>query len=126
MTREREGCSMQAGKICYLEIPATDVEVSASFYVRLFGWKLRVRGDGSRAFDDTTGAVSGSWVIGRPPARDPGILPYVMVEDIDRTLEQARELGGETVTPRIALGPGDSFAILRDPAGNLVGIYQAP
>lgn len=117
---------MQAGKICYLEIPATDVEVSEAFYVKLFGWKLRVRGDGSRAFDDATGAMSGSWVIGRPPAREPGMLPYVMVEDIDRTLEQARELGGETVAPRIALGPGDSFAILRDPAGNLLGLYQGP
>jgi predicted enzyme related to lactoylglutathione lyase len=52
------------------------------------------------------------------------MLPYVMVEDIDRTLEQACELGGETVTPRMALGPGDAFAILRDPAGNLLGIYQ--
>jgi len=29
--------SMQAGKICYLEIPATDVEVSSAFYVKLFG-----------------------------------------------------------------------------------------
>ena len=58
------------------------------------------------------------------PARDLGMLPYVMVEDIDRTLERARELGGETVTPRLALGPGDSFAVLRDPAGNLVGLYQ--
>jgi len=115
---------MQPGKICYLEIPATDAEVSAAFYVKLFGWTLRVRGDGSRAFDDATGAMSGSWVLGRPPAREPGMFPSVMVEDIDRTLEKVRELGGETVTPRMALGPGDSFAILRDPAGNLLGLYQ--
>ena len=115
---------MPHGKICYLEIPANRAEDSARFYSEIFGWKVRERGDGNLAFDDTTGAVSGSWIIGRPPARDPGILPYVMVEDIDRTLERVRELGGETVTPRMALGPGDSFAILRDPAGNLVGLYQ--
>jgi hypothetical protein len=29
---------MQAGKICYLEIPAADVEVSSAFYAKLFGW----------------------------------------------------------------------------------------
>ena len=115
---------MQAGKICYLEIPATDVEGSSAFYAKLFGWKLRTRGDGARAFDDSTGAVSGSWVVGRPPAREPGMLPYVMVEDIEQTLEQARALGCETVTPRTALGPGDAFATLRDPAGNLLGLYQ--
>jgi len=68
---------MEAGKICYLEIPATDVEVSSAFYAKLFGWKLRTRGDGARAFDDSTGAVSGSWVVGRAPASEPGMLPYV-------------------------------------------------
>jgi len=115
---------MQAGKICYLEIPATDVEVSASFYVKLFGWNVRVRGDGARAFDDSTGAVSGSWVVGRAPAGDPGMLPYVMVEDIDRTLKEASKIGGEVVTSRTALGPGESYATLRDPAGNLLGLYQ--
>jgi predicted enzyme related to lactoylglutathione lyase len=52
------------------------------------------------------------------------MLPYVMVENIDRTLDLVRELGGETVTPRMALGPGDAFAVLRDPAGNLLGLYQ--
>lgn len=115
---------MQAGKICYLEIPAKDVEVSSAFYVKLFGWNVRVRGDGAKAFDDSTGAVSGSWVVGRPPAREPGVLPYVMVEDIDRTLQAATKLGGEIVTPRTALGPGDAYATLRDPAGNLLGLYQ--
>jgi len=116
---------MQAGKICYLEIPASDAEVSSAFYAKLFGWKLRVRGDGARAFDDTTGAVSGSWVLGRPPAREPGMLPYVMVENIDRTLREAVALGGEIVTPRTELGPGDAYATLHDPAGNLLGLYQS-
>ncbi len=115
---------MPAGKICYLEIPATNVEVSASFYVKLFGWNVRVRGDGARAFDDSTGAMSGSWVLGRAPARDPGMLPYVMVEDIGQTLKEAVKLGGEVVTPLTALGPGDAYATLRDPAGNLLGLYR--
>lgn len=40
------------GKICYLEIPAVDVEASARFYEAVFGWQLRRRDDGSVAFDD--------------------------------------------------------------------------
>ena len=39
------------GKICYVEIPATDVEASAAFYEAVFGWRLRKRGDGATAFD---------------------------------------------------------------------------
>ena len=113
-----------SGKNLLLEIQAADVEVSSAFYAKLFGWKLRTRGDGARAFDDATGALSGSWVLGRPPAREPGMLPYVMVENIDRTLREAVALGGEIVTPYTALGPGDAYATLHDPAGNLLGLYQ--
>src|SRR6185369_16342067 len=49
------------GKICYLEIPANTAADSANFYSSIFGWKVRERGDGNLAFDDT-GSVSGTWV----------------------------------------------------------------
>ena len=29
------------GKICYIEIPATDIERSAEFYGKVFGWRIR-------------------------------------------------------------------------------------
>lgn len=35
------------------------------------GWKVRRRGDGSTAFDDTVGEVSGTWKLGRLPAKTP-------------------------------------------------------
>jgi predicted enzyme related to lactoylglutathione lyase len=59
------------GKLCYVEIPALDVARSAAFYQDVFGWKVRQRGDGQTAFDDTTGEVSGAWVTGRPASADP-------------------------------------------------------
>ena len=43
------------GKICYIEIPATDVERSAVFYRNVFDWNIRQRGDGAAAFDDGVG-----------------------------------------------------------------------
>src|SRR5215467_5032884 len=60
------------GKICYIEMPATDIARSSDFYSAVFGWNVRKRGDGATAFDDTTGEVSGAWVPGRPPAKQPG------------------------------------------------------
>lgn len=116
---------MPAGKICYLEIPTTDIEASANFYAKIFGWKIRTRGDGQRAFDDGVGAVSGTWVLGRPPSHEPGILTYVMVDDIDSTLNELSKAGGQVVTPRTAIGSGrEAFATFRDPMGNLLGLYQ--
>ncbi|HTS90123.1 MAG TPA: hypothetical protein VMG41_16640 [Gemmatimonadales bacterium] len=59
---------MPHGKICYLEIPANRAEDAARFYSNIFGRKVRERGDGNLAFDDT-GSVRGTWVkegTGRP------------------------------------------------------------
>jgi predicted enzyme related to lactoylglutathione lyase len=57
------------GKICYIEMPTTDIARSAEFY-NVFGWNIRQRGDGHTAFLDTTREVSGTWVLGRPPLSD--------------------------------------------------------
>ncbi len=59
------------GKICYVEIPTSDVEASASFYVQVFVWTTRRRGNGSLGFDDAVGGVSGTWLTGRKIAMEP-------------------------------------------------------
>src|SRR3989442_12193881 len=116
---------MPNGKICYLEIPAIAVEGSAGFYANGLGWHGRVRGDGERSFDDTTGGVSGSWVLGRQPSREPGVLTHVMVDSIADTLQKVSAAGGQTVTPLTPISAGgEAYATFRDPAGNLFGLYQ--
>ena len=111
------------GKICYLEIPAKDVAQSADFYQRVFGWSIRKRGDGTTAFDDTTGQVSGSWVVGRTPASTPGMLVYIMVENVAAVLYAVVANGGAIAEPVSAEGP-TIIAKFRDPAGNMIGLYQ--
>jgi predicted enzyme related to lactoylglutathione lyase len=111
------------GKICYLEIPASDIARSADFYGRVFGWRVRHRGDGSTAFDDGVGEVSGTWVLGRAPAAAPGILIYVMVDSAAATVDAIIEAGGEIVQEISADAP-EITARFRDPAGNVMGIYQ--
>jgi uncharacterized protein len=111
------------GKICYMEIPATDVARSAAFYQAVFGWQLRRRGDGTTAFDDTIQGVSGAWVTGRPASREAGVLVYVMVADAAATLKAIVANGGEIVEP-IHPGAPEVVARFRDPAGNLLGVYQ--
>jgi hypothetical protein len=111
------------GKICYLEIPAVDVQRSAKFYSDAFGWQLREHGDGAVAFDDTVGQVSGMWVLGRPPLATPGIVISIMVADIYATIDKIVGLGGEIVRPVRADAP-EITAWFRDPAGNVMGLYQ--
>jgi uncharacterized protein len=52
-----------------------------------------------------------------------GVRPYVFVEDVDATVAKAMSAGGE-----VAAAPypeGDlRVATLRDPAGNIIGVWQ--
>ena len=113
------------GKICYLQIPTTDIARSADFYHRVFGWSIRERGDGRIAFDDGVGEVSGEWVLGRPPSSQVGLLIYIMVDSVAATADLILANGCEIVQ---AIG-GDAPEItarFRDPGGNVIGIYQEP
>ena len=113
------------GKICYVEIPATDISRSIAFYQRVFGWNVRRRGDGQAAFDDGVGQVSGTWVINRAPSSEPGLLLYIMVDSVADTVEKIVANGGELVQPIGADAP-EITARFRDPGGNILGLYQQP
>jgi len=56
-------------------------------------------GDGSIAFDDGVGEVSGTWVAGRAPVVSPGLLIYIMVGSVAATIEALIANGGELVQP---------------------------
>jgi len=50
---------------------------------------------------------------------------YVMVADADAAIRAVIEAGGEIVVPVDPAGE-EKFATFRDPAGNVLGIYQQP
>ena len=111
------------GKICYLEIATANLERSVEFYTGVFGWTTRRRGDGATAFDDAVGGVSGSWVIGRPASSTPGLLVYVMVDSIEKTVASIVAHGGRIVQPLGADAP-ELTARFADLDGNVLGVYQ--
>lgn len=113
------------GKICYIEMPAVDIQTSASFYQSVFGWNIRTRGDGAVAFDDGVGEVSGAWVVGREPSTQVGLLIYIMVDSVAGTIDKVVAHGGKIVQPIGGDAP-EITARFSDPAGNVLGLYQEP
>lgn len=110
------------GMICYLQLPASDVEQAAAFYGQVFGWRTRVRGDGTAAFDDPSGHVSGSWLPCVAAADPPGMVVHVLVRDVPATLEKVTAAGGRVVEQ--AHGePPEVYARIADPAGNVLGVF---
>ena len=110
------------GKICYLEMPASDVATSASFYQKAFGWDISSRGDGTTSFTDTVGQVSGSFVTG-VPAHEGGIVISIMVSDMTASIAAVERGGGEIVQP-VGKDLSEITARFRDPSGKVMGLYQ--
>jgi hypothetical protein len=111
------------GKICYIEMPAVDVNASAKFYKTIFGWNIRTRGDGSVSFDDGVGEVSGTWILNRKPMTEVGLLIYIMVDSVAETIDKVTANGGVIVQPIGGDAP-EITARFTDPAGNVLGLYQ--
>ena len=68
--------TLKSGKICYIEIPSEDINASADFYRKVFGWQIRRRDDGAISFDDTVYEVSGRFVTGRKAIGEAGLVVF--------------------------------------------------
>ena len=108
--------------ISYLHIPTTDPQRSASFYHAVFGWKIGGRPD-HPSFEDGTGHVIGAWDSTVPVAGEAGIIIYIYVHSVVQTADLVKASGGEIVKPPYPEG-SLLVATFRDPAGNLIGIWQ--
>jgi predicted enzyme related to lactoylglutathione lyase len=112
--------------ICYLEIPAPDVERAIAFYESVFGWTITpsdLTAEPYAMFSTGEGALSGGLHPGRP-VRDGGVIIYLQVDDIAATLEAVLAAGGSIVEEKTAIGADYGYsAVFSDPNGNHVGLW---
>ena len=94
------------------------------FYESVFGWEIRRRDGGRCSFDDRSGNLIGRWITGRAVSSEPGLLPFIYVDQIDAILERITNAGGQIVQPPRPEG-NLWVATFRDPPGNLLGLWQA-
>ena len=124
-----------AGEIVHLEIPSRNFERSAAFYGKLFGWRTDgVQSGGHLLFeipsspsdDGPSGeSMTGSW-IRSALAQASGPLPFVAVDDIDKTLAEVERQGGRVLVPRLALAGKAQFGLLADLDGNVIAVIERP
>jgi hypothetical protein len=116
--------------INWFEIPVANLERAQAFYEKVLGRALKREdmGDAAMAiFPYEEPATGGCLMVGGPraAAAGSGVRIYLdCMPSIDAALSRVAAAGGQVVTPKTAL-PGDmgSFAVLRDPEGNEVGLH---
>jgi len=111
--------------ICHFEIGIRDQGKAGQFYSGLFDWKTEPARDGSGHTMLSTGTEVGGHLntLGHEPHNY--TIFYVMVDDVAATIKKAEALGGSKIVGPLPVGPdGGEFAWLRDPEGNVIGVYQ--
>lgn len=119
------------GTFCWADLGTTDTDAARVFYGALLGWTGEDMPVGD-AFTYTMMRLHGHDVAGMyaQPAEDgaagvpPAWMSYVSVEDADATASRAESLGGAVVAAAMDVMDSGRLAILRDPQGAYLGLWQ--
>ena len=114
------------GAVGHVEWCCTDFGRTKRFYGGLFGWKFRPYGKEYLLFHAPGYAGGGFQKVEGRRAVGAGASPTVYVEAkrIAPLLKRARRLGGRVLQPRTEI-PGHGWcALVRDPDGNRVGLFE--
>ncbi len=113
----------------WIEIRTRNLEKASEFYGRLFGWKVIEKTNGSDYWIFDTGAeprihnIRRGGLSLRSASKTSGVFVYIHVDNIERILNKARELGGRIILPKTPQGPAFS-AFFADPEGNVFGLWE--
>lgn len=120
-----------ADAVAWFEIYVYDIGRVRTFYTEVFGWTYEEIPE--FPLGEYSMIVTGR---GRPPigglAQSPHRTPptnestvvYLLVDDIDSTLDSVSAAGGKVDRPKMNIGGDHGYcAIFRDPEGNHVGLW---
>jgi uncharacterized protein len=123
--------SYAQGTPCWVELMTTDPEAAKSFYGQLFGWTYddmpMPQGPVySMAVKD--GAVAA--ITAQPPDMAAQSLPpiwntYLAVDDVDEVATQVEPAGGKLLLAPFDVMDAGRMAVVMDPTGAAVGLWQA-
>jgi uncharacterized protein len=124
-----EGNGYMHGVPCWVDTWQPDADAAVDFYKSIFGWE---------AEDTTPEGVSAKHYMCRLRGQDVAAVAsgpedtspvvawntYVRVDDADATVANAGEAGGSVLKGPFDALDGGRIAIIADPAGAVIGIWQ--
>jgi len=121
-----DGAAPPAGEgapVDWFEVLGSDAKASQAFYGKLFGWSF----DNAMANYALVDTGAGRGISGGVGASSDGRVwatVYASVDDVERCLARAGELGGKREYGPMDVDDHMQTGAIRDPAGNLFGVYH--
>ncbi|MEO6858538.1 MAG: VOC family protein [Solirubrobacteraceae bacterium] len=112
------------GALCWNELGSPDLDGSAKFYGDLFGWTTSPMEGSEMPYlvIQNAGRSNGGIRPPMPPDAPPFWLVYFATDDLDGTLAQVGEQGGNVLMPATDIGIA-KIAIAQDPQGAVFALY---
>lgn len=115
------------GTFCWADCSATDQDKAKAFYADIMGWESsdEPMGEGQMY---TMFHQDGHNVAGLGPQM-PGLpstwYSYIAVDNVDALMDKVRELGGTVVSEPFDVFENGRMAVIQDPTGAHVSLWQA-
>ena len=116
-----------ANPFTYLELHTKNPAKAKSFYSELLGWKTKdvdAPGIGTYTELDIGEGPGGGVLPQQDPSAGSAWLAYIQVPQLDSTVARAQKLGATVAVPRTEIKDVGWFAILVDPSGARVGVFE--
>lgn len=115
----------------HVELATTDLPKARAFYGALFDWQFEEFDTGTIPYtlikvgERGPGCPTGGGMMAHPvPGAPSWWLPYVYVEDVRAAAEKACALGATLCKEVTEVPNAGWFAILTDPTGAMLGLWQ--
>jgi hypothetical protein len=118
----------EPASLCWNELATTDTAQARRFYTALFDWKPQEQDLGPMKYTTFLNGerpnggmleMTEEWT-GTPPHW----MTYIAVEDCDRTVARAQELGGVVCVEPTEIPNIGRFAVLQDPQGAMFAVIK--
>lgn len=117
------------GEFCWNELATSNVQAAKDFYGKVFGWEFA-----DHEMGDTTYTMikfknqefAGIWSIPKDKEKEipPHWMAYILVENLDESIEKARKHGASIIKPASKAGDFGLFAVITDPTGAHIALWQ--
>lgn len=121
-----EGTDYVAGEFIWQDQSSEDVSQAAVFYSTLFGWEVAPGDEQFGGYRECR--LDGKKVAALSPQMQPGPAywgVYVKAEDAAEIAEKAKTNGGQVVVEPMEIGDFGSMAVISDPTGAALGVWQS-
>lgn len=132
MAASPESLDLPLHRVCWIDLAADDAAAAKLFYSRLFGWTVADRRSGEglySTFADRAAPFASLYQLSQTQIAH-GVpahwTPYMSVPDVDAAATRACDLGGQVIVPPHDVAGLARVSLVSDPAGALIGLWQAP